>query len=45
MAAVIAAKGDVDADVLDRLAREIIGENPDALHIDKLPGCRKMAQP
>jgi hypothetical protein len=34
----------VDLDVLDRLVRDVIGENPDALHIGKLPGCRKMAQ-
>ena len=34
----------VDLDALDRLARNVIGENPDALHIGKLPGCRKMAQ-
>jgi hypothetical protein len=25
--------------------RGLIGENPDALHIGKLPGCRKMPQP
>ena len=42
---VVAAQGDIDVDVLDRLTREIMGEYPDALHIDKLPGCRKMAQP
>ena len=41
---VVTMDGDVDVDVLDRLTREIIGKNPDALHIDKLPGCRKMAQ-
>lgn len=33
----------VTLDVLDRLAGDLIGENPDALHIEKLPGCRKMA--
>lgn len=42
---IVEAKGNIDVDTLDRLAREIIGENPDALHINKLPGCRKMAQP
>jgi hypothetical protein len=41
----VAEHGRLDVDVLDRLVREIIGENPDALHIDKLPGCRKMTQP
>ena len=45
MASVVAVKEDVDVDVLDRLAHEIIGENPDALRISRLPGCRKMAQP
>jgi hypothetical protein len=45
MSAVLTTQGSVDVDVLDRLVREIIGENPDALHIDKLPGCRKMARP
>ena len=34
----------IDLDMLDRLAHDLIGENPDALHIGKLPGCRKMAQ-
>jgi hypothetical protein len=43
--AIVAEHGRLDIDVLDRLAREIIGENPDALHINKLPGCRKMSQP
>ncbi len=42
---IVAEHGKLDVDVLDRLTRGIIGENPDALHIDKLPGCRKMAQP
>lgn len=42
---IVAEHGRLDVDVLDRLVRGIIGENPDALHIDKLPGCRKMAQP
>ncbi len=42
---ILAAKGDVDVDVLDRFVRDLIGENPDALHINKLPGCRKMSQP
>jgi hypothetical protein len=37
------AKRDVDVDLLTRTAAELIGANPDALHIDKLPGCRKIA--
>ena len=45
VSAVLTTEGNIDVDVLDRLASEIIGENPDALHINKLPGCRKMAQP
>ena len=43
--AVVTEHGRLDVDVLDRLVRGLIGENPDSLHIDKLPGCRKMAQP
>jgi hypothetical protein len=43
--AIVAEHGKLDIDVLDRLVRELIGENPDALHIRKLPGCRKMSQP
>ena len=43
--AIVAEHGRLDVDVLDRLVRDLIGENPDSLHIDKLPGCRKMAQP
>ncbi len=42
--AIVAEHGKLDIDVLDRLVHDIIGENPDALHINKLPGCRKMAQ-
>ena len=45
VAAIVAEHGRLDVDVLDRLVRGLIGENPDALHISKLPGCRKMAQP
>jgi hypothetical protein len=45
VSAVLATTGNVDVDRLDLIVREIIGENPDALHIDKLPGCRKMARP
>ncbi len=45
VSSVLAAKENIDVDMLDQFAREIIGENPDALHIDKLPGCRKMARP
>lgn len=43
--AIVAEHGNLDVDVLDRLVTSLIGENPDSLHIDKLPGCRKMAQP
>jgi hypothetical protein len=43
--AVVAEHGKLDVDILDRLSRDIIGQNPDALHVDKLPGCRKMVQP
>ena len=42
--AILAYPERIDLDVLDRLAGDMIGENPDALHIEKLPGCRKMAQ-
>ncbi len=44
VAAIVAEHGKLDVNALDRLSREIIGEDPDALHIDKLPGCRKMSQ-
>lgn len=44
VSAVLTANGNIDVDALDQLVREIIGENPDALHINKLPGCRKMSQ-
>jgi len=39
----LAADNDIDVDLLDALAHKLIGENPNALHIDKLPGCRKIA--
>jgi hypothetical protein len=42
---IVAEHGKLDLNVLHRLTREIIGENPDALLIDKLPGCRKITQP
>jgi len=42
--AIVAEHGKLDVDVLERLVRGLIGENPDALNINKLPGCRKMAQ-
>ena len=45
VAAVMATTGNVDVDTLDRLSSGLIGENPDALHINKLPGCRKMSAP
>lgn len=39
----LAARTEIDVDLLDTLSKNLIGENPNALHIDKLPGCRKMA--
>jgi hypothetical protein len=45
VSAIVSTAEDIDVDVLDRIVSGIIGENPDALHIDKLPGCRKMEQP
>jgi hypothetical protein len=45
VASVVRTEGDIDVDILDRIVADIIGENPDALHIDRLPGCRKMEQP
>jgi predicted metalloprotease with PDZ domain len=45
VSAIASTEEDIDVDVLDRIVSGIIGENPDALHIDKLPGCRKAAQP
>jgi len=44
VASIVAEHGELNIDVLQRLTREIIGENPDALRIDKLPGCRNMAK-
>ena len=32
----------VDLDVLSGVAEQLLGSPPDALHIDALPGCRKM---
>lgn len=37
------AKSDIDVNVLTESASTVMGKNPDALHIDKLPGCRKIA--
>jgi predicted metalloprotease with PDZ domain len=34
--------GEVDLSLLTTAAAQLIGANPDVLHIDKLPGCRKM---
>ena len=45
VAAIVAEHDKLDVETLVRLVRGIIGENPDALHIKKLPGCRTMAQP
>jgi hypothetical protein len=45
VSAIVAYHGKLDVDRLDRMVRGLIGENPDALHIGKLPGCRKMPQP
>ena len=36
------AGGAVDLDVLSEVAEQLLGSPPDALHIDALPGCRKM---
>jgi hypothetical protein len=33
---------DVDLESLSMAAQQLTGETPDALHIDKLPGCRRM---
>jgi hypothetical protein len=37
------ANTSIDVDLLVETATELLGKNPDALHIDKLPGCRKIA--
>jgi len=33
---------DIDVNILVETATALLGTNPDALHIDKLPGCRKI---
>jgi hypothetical protein len=38
-----AVKADIDVEVLTETASAVLGKNPEALHIDKLPGCRKIA--
>ena len=38
-----AANTDIDIDFLIETVSAILGKNPDALHIDNLPGCRKIA--
>ena len=38
----LALEDRVDLAALRATARDLIGENPDALHIDMLPGCRKI---
>ena len=43
VAELIAADQDVDLAALSEHSAALIGKNPDALHIDKLPGCRKIA--
>ncbi len=40
---VLASRTPVDLDSLSAMAAELIGEASDALHIDKLPGCSRMA--
>jgi len=35
--------GDVDLDTLSEITEHIAGSKPDTLHIEKLPGCRKIA--
>ncbi len=37
------ANTEIDLDGLAAAAKEMIGETPDALHSDELPGCRSMA--
>lgn len=34
---------EIDLEILTEIASALSGTNPDALHIDKLPGCRKIA--
>lgn len=36
------AGGSIDLDVLSGVAAQLLGAPPDALHIDTLPGCRKI---
>ncbi len=43
--AIVSTDEVVDIDTLERLAREIIGENPDALHDSNVPGCRTITAP
>jgi hypothetical protein len=43
VAGLLTANTEIDIDILDALAHKLIDENPNALHIDKLPGCRKIA--
>jgi len=38
----LSAKADIDVNILIETATTILGRYPDALHIDKLPGCRKI---
>jgi len=42
VAVLLASPQRVDADRLDAVTRDLTGKNPDALRIEKLPGCRKM---
>lgn len=37
------ANADIDVDFLVATASAVLGKNPDALHIDRMPGCRKIA--
>lgn len=34
---------EIDVEILTEITAALVGTNPDALHIDKLPGCRNMA--
>lgn len=37
------SNAEIDIDMLIETASTLIGANPEALHVDKLPGCRKIA--
>ena len=43
VARLVGQDDEIDLSVLETTVANLIGANPDALHIDKLPGCRKIA--